>query len=56
MISLTVNHELVRIDAPDETPAALHECNVAAQKRCSGRYGFERNQRAAYAACMFSHG
>jgi hypothetical protein len=35
---------------------ALHECNVTAQKRWSGKYDFERNQRALYAACMFSHG
>ena len=35
---------------------ALHECNVIAQKRWSGKYDFERNQRAVYAACMFSHG
>jgi hypothetical protein len=35
---------------------ALHECNVTAQKRWSGKYDFERNQRAVYAACMFSHG
>jgi hypothetical protein len=34
----------------------LHECNVTAQKRWSGKYDFERNQRAVYAACMFSHG
>jgi hypothetical protein len=35
---------------------ALHQCNVTAQKRWSGKYDFERNQRAVYAACMFSHG
>jgi hypothetical protein len=35
---------------------ALHECNVTVQKRWSGKYDFERNQRAVYAACMFSHG
>jgi hypothetical protein len=34
---------------------ALHECNLTAQKRWSGKYDFERNQRAVYAACMFSH-
>jgi hypothetical protein len=34
----------------------LRECNVAAEKRWSGKYDFERNQRAVYAACMFSHG
>ena len=45
MISPTVNGELVRIDAPDDTPAALHECNVTAQKRRSGKYDFERNQK-----------
>jgi hypothetical protein len=33
----------------------LRECNVAAEKRWSGKYDFERNQRAVYAACMFSH-
>jgi hypothetical protein len=35
---------------------ALHECNATAQKRWSGKYDFERNQRAVYAACMFSRG
>ena len=35
---------------------ALHECNVTAQRWWSGKYDFERNQRAVYAACMFSHG
>jgi hypothetical protein len=34
----------------------LRHCNVAAQKRWSGKYDFERNQRAVYAACMFSNG
>jgi hypothetical protein len=35
---------------------AIQNCNVAAQKRWSGKYDYERNQRAVYAACMFSHG
>jgi hypothetical protein len=39
-----------------ERAEALHVCNVTAEKRWSGKYDFERNQRAVYAACMFSHG
>jgi hypothetical protein len=35
---------------------ALQHCNVTAQKRWSGKYDYERNQRAVYEACMFSHG
>jgi hypothetical protein len=35
---------------------AIQNCNIAAQKRWSGKYDYERNQRAVYAACMFSHG
>ena len=35
---------------------ALHNCNVSAAKRWSGKYDYERNQGAVYAACVFSHG
>jgi hypothetical protein len=38
-----------------ERTEVLRECNVAAEKRWNGKYDFERNQRAVYAACMFAH-
>ena len=39
-----------------ERAGAVHEMQCDAQKRWKGKYDFERNQRAVYAACMYSHG